>query len=70
MKNKIRGFYEYNIKHMSKVWMEKAILSVVWKLPRSIVFWCAIRVGAEASSQGNTPVPDLTMMDALERFEH
>lgn len=44
---------------------------VAWKLPRRIVYWSYIRVGAYATTgkHGSTVVPELNMMDALERWE-
>ena len=50
---------------------ENLLLWIVWKLPRSIVYWCAIRVGAFATTgkYSDTEVPTLSMMDALKRFE-
>lgn len=49
---------------------EKAIMWVVWKLPRSIVYWCAIRLMAHATqgNYGNTEVPALPAMEALQRW--
>lgn len=49
---------------------EKFLLWFVWKLPRTLVMWCAIRVGAHATTgiYGDTIVPQLTFMDALERW--
>lgn len=44
---------------------------IVWKLPSSIVYWCAIRIMAFAT-QGrwaNEEVPALLAMTALERWE-
>lgn len=39
-------------------------------LPRSVVYWCAMRVGANATMgpYSDQIVPDLTMMDALKRW--
>lgn len=45
---------------------------VVWRLPRTVVMWCYIRVGAHATTgqYGDTVVPELGMMDALQRWDH
>ena len=39
-------------------------------LPRRLVMWCAVVVGAHATQGGNSGqvVPDLTFMDALKRW--
>lgn len=44
---------------------------VVWRLPRTIVYWSYIRVGAYATTgkYSNTIVPELSMMDALKRWD-
>lgn len=44
---------------------------LAWKLPRELVYWCAIRLIAHGT-QGrwsSQVVPDLTAMDALLRWE-
>lgn len=49
---------------------EKFMLKLAWMLPRKLVYWCAIRVGAN-TTQGdysNQVVPDLTFIDALKRW--
>lgn len=50
---------------------ERAIRQVVWHLPRSVVYWAAIRVGANATTgeYSNQVVPDLLFSDALKRWE-
>jgi hypothetical protein len=50
---------------------EKLMMWVAWKMPRWLVMWCAVRLGANAT-QGKydtTIVPDLLFMDALRRWE-
>ena len=51
--------------------LEKLQMAVAWKLPRSIAYWTAIRVGAHATQgqYSNQVVPDLKFMDALKRWE-
>lgn len=46
------------------------MLAFVWKLPKSIVYWCAIRLGANATQgeYSNQSVTDLTFVDALKRW--
>ena len=47
------------------------LMKVVWALPHKIVYWCVIRAGAHATTgaYSNTVVPELTLMDALERWD-
>lgn len=50
---------------------ERLTTAIVWRLPRYLVMWCAVRVVAHAT-QGqfsNQIVPDLTAMDALKRWD-
>jgi hypothetical protein len=49
---------------------EKLIMWLVWKLPRKLVYWCAIRVGAHATTgkYGTTEPPKLLFMDAIKRW--
>jgi hypothetical protein len=54
-----------------KAMLDKIMMSIAWKLPRRLVYWCAIRLGANAT-QGDYSdqiVPDLTFFDALDRWE-
>jgi hypothetical protein len=51
---------------MENVWRRIAFL-----LPRQLIYWCAIRLGAHAT-QGKWDtqiVPELKFMDALKRWE-
>lgn len=43
---------------------------IVWMLPRRLVMWCAIRVLANATTgpYSNQVVPELTALDALNRW--
>lgn len=49
---------------------EKILTWIAWHMPRSIVYWCAIRVMAHATQgeYSHQVVPDLTSMDALKRW--
>jgi hypothetical protein len=53
------------------VMYEKTIMAIVWKLPRRLVYWCAIRLIANATTgfYGDQNVPDLSAMVALKRWE-
>lgn len=44
---------------------------IAWRMPRSIAYWCAVRVGAHATQgpYSNQEVPALLFMDALKRWE-
>ena len=58
------SMFRYNFK-------DNVCMFIVWNLlPRRIVYWCAIRVGAHATTGkfGNQNVPALTMADALKRW--
>lgn len=53
--------------------IERLCIMIAWMLPRRLVYWCAIRLGSEATVrddekryEGN--VPDMTFMDALKRW--
>lgn len=51
--------------------MEKIWIKLAWALPRKLVYWCSIRLMANAT-QGrwsNQEVPALTAVDALKRWE-
>lgn len=55
---------------MRREWIEKAVMAIAWRLPRRLVYWCAIRLGAHATQgeYGHQIVPELKFMDALERW--
>jgi hypothetical protein len=49
---------------------EQLAMFIAWRLPKSVVYWCAIRLIAHAT-QGEYSyqiVPDLSAMDALKRW--
>ena len=50
---------------------DAAIRWLAWRLPHRLVMWCYIRVGAHATTGqfGDTIVPELSMMDALKRWD-
>lgn len=50
---------------------EKILIWLAWKLPKCLVKWAAIRLFAHAThgQYSNTVVPELTAMDALQRWE-
>lgn len=66
MINDLRSFWRYEMPAMR----ERAMLAFVWRLPRWLVYWSAIRLmsHATAGQYGDQVVPDLLVMDALERW--
>lgn len=50
--------------------MEKFWLKLAWLMPRKLVYWCAIRLGANATQgeYSNQIVPELNFMDAIKRW--
>jgi hypothetical protein len=50
---------------------ERFWLWLAHRLPRKLVMWCAVRVGAHATTgkHGSTIVPELSFMDALKRWD-
>lgn len=50
---------------------EAFIRWIAWKLPKKLVMWSYIRVGAHATTgqYENTVVPELGMMEALDRWD-
>jgi methylglyoxal synthase len=49
---------------------QRAVMAVAWALPREVAYWAAIRLMAHATtgSYSSQVVPELTAMDALERW--
>lgn len=50
---------------------DRLAMKVAWALPHRLAMWAAIRVMAHATtgSYSNQIVPELTAMDALERWD-
>lgn len=50
--------------------LEKMLQAIAWKLPRRLVYWCAIRVMAHATTgqYADQVTPDLRAIEALERW--
>ncbi len=50
---------------------EKLWTWIAWRLPHTLVMWCAVRVGAHATQgqYSNQVVPDLLFIDALKRWK-
>lgn len=49
---------------------ERILTGVVWRLPHSLVYWCGIRLWANATMghYGNTVATDVTMDETLHRW--
>lgn len=67
MKNWMKYVLLYEVKRR----LGKIGLAIVWALPRRLVYWSAIRVISHATTgeYGNTIVPELKAVDALDRWE-
>lgn len=50
---------------------DRIILWLAWHLPKRLVYWCAVRVMAHATTKtwSSQEVPSLYAMDALKRWE-
>lgn len=50
--------------------MDRMLMWIAWRLPKRLVMWSYIRVGAHATQgqYSNTVVPELGMMEALGRW--
>jgi hypothetical protein len=59
------------LRYEAKRRTENLLLKIVWKLPRRLVMWCAVRVIANATTgpYANQIVSELTAMDALSRWD-
>ncbi len=51
--------------------LEKVLWKIAFLMPRKLVYLCAVRLIAHATQgeYGNTVVPELAAMDALDRWE-
>ena len=52
--------------------MEKMQMWVAWHLPKWLVMWATVRLAAHATTgkYGTTVVPELTVIEALRRWDH
>lgn len=50
--------------------LDSLCMKLVWVLPERLVYWCAMRVGAHATTGkwGTQVVADLGFMDAIRRW--
>ena len=51
--------------------LEKIVTWVAWHLPKNLVYWAFIRLAAHATTgkYGNTHPDELSVMEALNRWE-
>ena len=61
----------WRIRAARERWTEKVAMEMAWLLPRRVVMWCYVRVAAHATTgmYENTVLPELSMMEALERWD-
>lgn len=59
------------MKYQLAEFKEKVAIFIAWRMPKSLVMWCSIRLMANATQgkYSNQIVPDLLAMDALKRWE-
>jgi len=59
------------MKELFKRKVDKLCQWIAWKLPKRIAMWTYVRVGAHATTgkYGDTVLPEITMMEALKRWE-
>lgn len=60
-----------NIRLWWRKWSERFWVKLAWAMPKTLVMWCAVRLGAHATGgkYESTVVPELTFMDALKRWQ-
>lgn len=71
MRSELHWIWAYHIKHRARRWREKTMCWIAWHLPRDLVRWCYVRVGAHATTEqyGGEIVGEVRMMDALQRWD-
>lgn len=54
-----------------EVFKEKLMMKIAWKTPKWLVYFCAVRLGANATTgkHGSQIVPELNFIDALKRWK-
>lgn len=65
---KLRWAVKYRLYKIRKAIPQK----IAWLLPKSVVMWAYLRVGAHATTgkYGSVIVPEVSMMDALDRWSN
>jgi len=61
----------WEIKHEYNKIKERWMMKIAWKMPKWLVYFCAIRLGAHATTgkYGSKIVPELNFMEAIKRWE-
>lgn len=63
----------YRERFVQWIWetKERIWLRIAWILPRSLVYWCGIRMFAEATCGefANDVMPELSAMELFQRWE-
>lgn len=70
--NELRWKLKYR-RHLARKWIWETVpFWIAWRLPKSLVYWCAIRLNAHATmgTYGSQVVPELRAMDALDRWDY
>lgn len=64
-------YYWLDRRYYARKHYEAVIRWIVWRLPREVIKWAFVRVGAHATTGrfGDTIVPEITMMEALGRWD-
>jgi hypothetical protein len=54
-----------------RVKREKVLTAIAWRMPRDLVYWCAIRLFAHATTGEHEHgyVDEVTVLDALRRWK-
>lgn len=60
-------FEDYDMERLK----ERIAIAIAWALPKRIAYWCAMRVGANATQgqYSSQEVPALSFMDAVRRWD-
>lgn len=60
------------LKYEISRWWERLLIKLVWRLPKFVVRWSFIRVVSFATTgkYENQVTPELTALDALDRWEN
>jgi hypothetical protein len=50
--------------------MEKLWIWMAWRMPKELVRWCGVRIGANATTgeHSRQDVPELSFLDAMRRW--
>lgn len=64
-------YIKWNVIPKCRSAVDNTAKKIAWLLPKRVVMWAFIRVGAHATTgaYSHTVVPELPMMDALKRWE-